>query len=93
MAYGTILPMKVPSTTKPLPTAKLIRRLEAELIATVGKPWEPASVAGVSRDLMMLAETATLPYMLPSSVLRTNGGYVQINIAGWLTRLAEWAAL
>jgi hypothetical protein len=55
------------------------------------RKWESASVAAVSRDLMMLAETVTLPYMRPSSVLRTNRGYVQINIAGSLTRLAEWA--
>jgi len=55
------------------------------------RKWESASAVGVSRDLMILAETATLPYMRPSSVLRTSQGYVQINIAGSLTRLAEWA--
>jgi hypothetical protein len=55
--------------------------------------WESASAAGVSRDLMLLAETATLPYMRPSTVLRTNGGSVQINVAASITRLAEWAAL
>lgn len=57
------------------------------------RKWESAPVAAVSRDLMALAETSTLPYMRPSSVLRTNGGYVQINIAGSLTRLAEWSRL
>ena len=35
------------------------------------RKWESASASGVSRDLMILAETATLPYMRPSSVLRT----------------------
>jgi hypothetical protein len=57
------------------------------------RKWESASASGVSRDLMTLSETATLPYMRPSSVVRANQGYVQINIAGSLARLAEWAAL
>jgi hypothetical protein len=55
--------------------------------------WESAPASGVSRDLMMLAKSATLPHMRPSSVLRTNSGYVQINIAASLARLAEWAGL
>jgi hypothetical protein len=55
--------------------------------------WESAPVSEVSRDLMILAETATLQYMRPSSVLLTDHGYVQINIAASLARLAEWAGL
>ncbi len=55
--------------------------------------WESASAASVSRDLMLLAETATLPYMRPSTVFRTNGGYAQVNVAASITRLAEWAGL
>jgi hypothetical protein len=57
------------------------------------RKWDAASPSDVSRDLMNLAETATLPYMHPSSVVRTNQGYVQINIAGSLARLAEFAEL
>ena len=57
------------------------------------RKWESAPAAGVSRDLMILAETATLQFMRPSNVFRTNRGYVQINIAGSLARLAEWAEL
>jgi len=57
------------------------------------RKWESVPASGVSHDLMMLAETATLPYMRPSSVLRTNGGYVQINIDGSLARLAELSGL
>jgi hypothetical protein len=53
--------------------------------------WGSAPATGVSRDLMMLAESATLPYLRPSSLLRTDHGYVQINIAASLARLAEWA--
>jgi hypothetical protein len=56
------------------------------------RKWESAPPSAVWRDLMTLAETATLPYMRPSSVIRANRGYVQINIAGSLARLAEWAA-
>ena len=55
------------------------------------RKWDSAPASGVSRDLMILAETATLPYMRPSSVLLTDGGYVQIRIAASLARLAEWA--
>ncbi len=55
--------------------------------------WEAASASGVSRDLTILAEVANLAYMRPSSVFRTNRGYVQINIAGSLARLAEWTGL
>jgi hypothetical protein len=55
--------------------------------------WESASAAGVSRDLMLLAETATLPSMRPSTVFRANSGYASINIAASITRLAEWAGL
>ena len=56
--------------------------------------WESAPASGVSRDLTMLAETATLPDMRPSSVLRSGDrGMVQINIAASLARLAEWARL
>jgi hypothetical protein len=56
------------------------------------RKWESAPASGVSRDLMTLAETATLPNMRPSSVLLADGGYVQMNIAASLARLAEWAA-
>ncbi len=55
------------------------------------RKWESAPVSEVSRDLMVLAETANLPYMRPSSVLLTDHGYVQINIAASLAKLAEWA--
>ena len=55
--------------------------------------WESAAASGVSRDLTILAEMANLAYMRPSSVFRTNRGYVQINIAGSLVRLAEWTGL
>ena len=55
--------------------------------------WETAPASGVSRDLTILAEMANLPYMRPSSVFRTNRGYVQLNIAGSLARLAEWTGL
>lgn len=57
------------------------------------RTWESAPPSGVARDLMMLAECATSPYMRPSRVLRTDRGYVQLNIAGSLARLAEWARL
>jgi hypothetical protein len=57
------------------------------------RKWDSASPASVSRDLMNLGETATQPYMRPSNVVRTNQGYVQINIAGSLARLAELAEL
>ena len=57
------------------------------------RKWESAPVSEVSRDLMILAETATFPYMRPSSVLLTEHGYLQINIAASLARLAEWAGL
>jgi hypothetical protein len=57
------------------------------------RKWESASVYEVSHDLMILAETATMPYMRPSNVFRSDRGYVQINIAGSLTRLAEWAGI
>jgi hypothetical protein len=57
------------------------------------RKWETAPPSGVARDLMTLAEAAALPYMRPSSVLRTNRGYVQFNIDGSLARLAEWAGL
>jgi hypothetical protein len=55
--------------------------------------WESAPASEISRDLMILAETATLPYMRPSSVLLTDHGYIQINIAASLARLAEWAGI
>jgi len=55
--------------------------------------WNSASAASVSRDLMMLAETAASSSMRPSNVLRTDRGYIQINIAASLARLAEWAGL
>jgi hypothetical protein len=54
------------------------------------RSWESAPPSGVSRDLTILAEMANLPYMRPSSVFRIDRGYVQINIAGSLARLAEW---
>ncbi len=57
------------------------------------RKWDSAPASEVSRDLMILAETATLPYMRPSSVLLTDRGYVQIHIAASLARLAEWAGL
>ena len=56
------------------------------------RKWESAPASGVSRDLMILAETASLPNMRPSSVLLADSGYVQMNIAASLARLAEWAA-
>jgi len=55
--------------------------------------WEGAAPADVSRDLMMLAEAAQSPLMRPSTIFRTDRGYVQMNIAGSLAKLAEWAAL
>jgi hypothetical protein len=53
--------------------------------------WDSAAASAVSRDLMMLAETATLPYQRPLSLFRTDSGYVQLNIDASLARLAEWA--
>jgi hypothetical protein len=55
--------------------------------------WEDAPASGVSHDLMMLAEAAKSPLMRPSSVFRADRGYVQMNIAGSLARLADWAGL
>lgn len=55
------------------------------------RKWESAPASGVSRDLMILAEAATEQYMLPSKVILTDHGYIQINIAASLARLAEWA--
>lgn len=55
--------------------------------------WEGARASDVSRDLMMLAEAANSPLMRPSSVFRADSGYVQMNIAGSLARLADWAGL
>ena len=55
--------------------------------------WESARASDVSRDLMTLAEAANSPLMRPSSVFRADSGYVQMNIAGALARLAEWAGL
>lgn len=55
--------------------------------------WEVARASGVSRDLMTLAEAAKSPLMRPSSVFPADRGYVQMNIAGSLARLAEWAGL
>jgi hypothetical protein len=54
------------------------------------RKWDSAPPSGVSHDLMILAETATLPSMRPSSVLLTDHGYGQIRIAASLARLAEW---
>jgi hypothetical protein len=51
--------------------------------------WETARASEVSRDLMRLAEAANSPLMRPSSVFRADSGYVQMNIAGSLARLAE----
>ena len=76
-----------------------LRELDRQPGSTTGtqfislRKWDSASPSVVSRDLMNLAETATLPYMRPSSVVRTNQGYIQINIAGSLARLAEFAEL
>jgi hypothetical protein len=56
------------------------------------RKWEAAPAAGVSRDLMMLAEAANSPLMRPSSSFREDRAYVQMNIAGSLARLAEWVA-
>jgi len=53
--------------------------------------WEGARASGVSRDLMMLAEAANSPLMRPSNVFRADRGNVQMNVAGSLARLAEWA--
>ena len=55
--------------------------------------WEAAPASGVSRDLIILAEAANSPFMKPSVVFRTDRGFVQINIAASLARLAEWAGL
>jgi hypothetical protein len=55
--------------------------------------WEKAPASGISRDVMALAEAANSPLMRPSVVFRSGDGYVQINIAGSLARLAEWAGL
>jgi hypothetical protein len=55
--------------------------------------WEAARASEVSRDVMMLAEAADSPLMRPSSVFRADRGYVQMNIAGSLARLADWAGL
>jgi len=55
--------------------------------------WEAARPSEVSRDLMMLADAAKSPLMRPSTVFRADRGYVQMNIAGSLARLAEWALL
>jgi hypothetical protein len=55
--------------------------------------WEAARASEVSRDLMMLAEAANSPLMRPSSVFRADSGYVQMNIAGSLARLAASAGL
>jgi hypothetical protein len=41
----------------------------------------------------MLAEAANSPLMRPSIVFRGDRGYVQMNIAGSLSKLAEWASL
>lgn len=53
--------------------------------------WDSTPASGVSRDLMILAESATLPYQRPLTLFRTDRGYVQLNIAASLARLAEWA--
>ena len=55
------------------------------------RTWDTAPPSGVSRDLMILAETATSPELRPSSTLRANRGSVQIDIAASLAKLAEWA--
>ncbi len=55
--------------------------------------WEGAPASGVSRDLTILAEAANSPFIRPSSLMGTDLGYVQMNIAGSLARLAEWAGL
>ncbi len=54
------------------------------------RKWESAPASAVSRDLMTLAEAATSPKLRPSSMLRTYGGSVQIDIAASLVRLADW---
>ena len=53
------------------------------------RTWETARPSDVSRDLMLLSEAANSPLMRPSSVFRADSGYVQMNIAGSLARLAE----
>ena len=60
---------------------------------TCVRNWETSPASGISRDLMMLAEAATSPLMRPSSVFRADCGYVQMNIAGSLALLADWAGL
>ena len=57
------------------------------------RTWEGARPADVARDLMLLAEAAQSPLMRPSIIFRTDRGYVQMNIAGSLAKLAEWAGL
>jgi hypothetical protein len=55
------------------------------------RKWNSTSASGVSRDLMELAEIATLPYQRPLSLFGTDRGYIQLDIAASLARLAEWA--
>jgi hypothetical protein len=57
------------------------------------RKWDSAPASGVSHDLMTLAEVATSPSMRPSSVFRTSRGFIQINIAASLARLAEFAGI
>jgi len=57
------------------------------------RKWEAARASDVSSDLMLLAEAANSPLMRPSSMFRADHGYVQMNIAGSLARLAEWAGM
>jgi hypothetical protein len=53
--------------------------------------WKSTPASGVSRDLMELAESATLTYQRPLSLFGTDRGYIQLDIAASLARLAEWA--
>ena len=57
------------------------------------RKWEGAPASAVSRDVMLLSETATSPYVRPSGVFRTNGALAQIDIAASIAKLAEWAGL
>jgi hypothetical protein len=52
--------------------------------------WDSMPASNVSRDLMILAESATLPYQQSLSLFRTDRGYVQLSIAASLARLADW---